>query len=102
MFYCDKCAEKNEWPNEWWRPKSFGRCEMCGKTNECTDIPSSALPDAEPPRCGADLDFDGEIRVRYNCSLPRNHVGAHEAWTNNVITDDMEKDCHARWVHIGG
>lgn len=44
MFFCDTCAEKNKWPQSW--SKSGGRCEVCGKTAVCNDIPSKELPSA--------------------------------------------------------
>lgn len=42
MFFCGKCEKKNDWPNSIF--KSFGRCEVCGKSAECNDVPSSYLP----------------------------------------------------------
>lgn len=47
MFYCDACGKKRHWPVGLVR--SNGRCEVCGKSRECSDIPSSSLPPA-PPR----------------------------------------------------
>jgi len=47
MFYCDACARKRHWPVGLVR--SSGRCEVCGKSRECTDVLSSLLPPA-PPR----------------------------------------------------
>lgn len=49
MFYCDPCAKKNNWPDS--IGKSVGPCEICGKTAECNDRPSSTLPSAEPDLC---------------------------------------------------
>jgi len=46
MFYCEKCRKKNKWPKS--VSGSRGRCEMCGKTADCYDTPSSALPDPKP------------------------------------------------------
>jgi hypothetical protein len=42
MFYCDTCGEKKEWPKG--LVKSYGRCEVCGTTAVCSDIPSRELP----------------------------------------------------------
>lgn len=42
MFYCDKCRNEYGWPFSLYR--SFGRCEMCGNTTRCNDVPSSQLP----------------------------------------------------------
>lgn len=42
MFYCDKCKEKNNYPES--LVKSYGQCELCGKTEECNDVPSNRLP----------------------------------------------------------
>lgn len=44
MFYCEKCAKKNEWPYEFYMSQSRGPCEMCDKVSVCVDVPSSALP----------------------------------------------------------
>jgi hypothetical protein len=44
MFYCDACATKNGWPDDFWRGQSRGPCEVCGKVAACYDVPSSALP----------------------------------------------------------
>jgi hypothetical protein len=43
MFYCDRCANNNEWPiNPWMR--SWGPCEVCKSVGSNNDIPSSYLP----------------------------------------------------------
>ena len=41
MFYCEKCREKNQWPESFGR--SRGRCEVCGKTADCHDVASRLL-----------------------------------------------------------
>ena len=46
MFYCDDCARKRGWPTS--GRISYGRCEICRKERECSDVPSSQLP--LPPR----------------------------------------------------
>ena len=46
MFYCKECADKKEWPFEL-PPKSYGKCEMCGKITTCADRACSLLPN--PP-----------------------------------------------------
>lgn len=43
MFYCDACARKNKWPDEFWLPRSRGPCEVCGKVAVCNDVPSTWL-----------------------------------------------------------
>ncbi len=43
MFFCDPCAAREAWPTSL-LSRSHGRCEICGKTADCSDIPSSALP----------------------------------------------------------
>jgi hypothetical protein len=43
MFYCDPCAEHNDWPNMDFLPTSFGKCEMCEDTAVCYDVPSRYL-----------------------------------------------------------
>ena len=45
MFYCEECANKNEWPYEFWMLPSYGPCEMCHKTRVCVDVPCKNLPD---------------------------------------------------------
>lgn len=45
MFYCDACAHKNGWPDDFWLPRSHGPCEVCGKTASCHDVPSTRLSD---------------------------------------------------------
>lgn len=42
MFYCDECANKNEWPETGF--KSYGKCEICGQQSNCNDMPSKDLP----------------------------------------------------------
>lgn len=44
MFFCNDCADERKWPKSLFR--SLGRCEICGKTRECSDVPSSSLPPA--------------------------------------------------------
>ena len=41
MFYCDDCAKKKKYPISWF--KSYGNCEICGKTRECNEVPSKDL-----------------------------------------------------------
>lgn len=41
MFYCDDCAMENEWVISW--TKSYGRCEICGRTDTCSDIHHSQV-----------------------------------------------------------
>ena len=45
MFYCRPCKDEKNWPES--MSLSFGKCELCGKTDTCYDVPSSALPRAE-------------------------------------------------------
>lgn len=42
MFYCDPCAEKNDYPRTMFR--SHGRCECCGNTAVCNERASKDLP----------------------------------------------------------
>lgn len=41
MFFCDICAEKNSYPQSF--SKSYGPCEICHKTAECSDVSSRHL-----------------------------------------------------------
>lgn len=47
MFYCDPCREKKSWPDSPF--KSTGKCELCGVTAVCSDVPSKYLPSPPPP-----------------------------------------------------
>jgi hypothetical protein len=42
MFYDEKCRIRNDWPES--LARSHGRCEVCGKSGLCYDVPSGALP----------------------------------------------------------
>lgn len=42
MFYCTPCQEKRDWPETIF--KSTGKCEICGKSAVCNDMPSKYLP----------------------------------------------------------
>jgi hypothetical protein len=42
MFYCNKCAKENGYPETIF--KSIGVCELCGHVTECNDMLSSELP----------------------------------------------------------
>lgn len=53
MFYCEECAKRNDWPHDFcWQQVSFGRCEICGRTDSCFDVPSRLLP--EPKQKGGE------------------------------------------------
>ena len=54
MFYCKKCAEKYEYPETMF--KSIGRCECCGDSTECNDMPSRLLPE---PKKQAEVKTEG-------------------------------------------
>lgn len=54
MFYCEKCADKNDWPATPFQ--SYGKCETCGKPGLCNDRPSSLLPDPKPTLKVVQLD----------------------------------------------
>ncbi len=45
MFYCKPCGEKNKWPV--YGRDSYGKCEVCGETANCFDVPSAALPETK-------------------------------------------------------
>lgn len=42
MFYCDRCAKRNSWPET--MARSEGPCEICGRTAMCNDRPAHMLP----------------------------------------------------------
>ncbi len=41
MFYCNDCAKKYEYPESF--SKSGGKCELCGESKVCNDVPSREL-----------------------------------------------------------
>lgn len=43
MFYCQTCAGRRGWPDRT-LSRSYGKCEVCGKVDECNDVPSKYLP----------------------------------------------------------
>lgn len=51
MFYCDKCRKKMSWPEGF--SKSYGPCELCGKTSVCNEVHSKHL-----------MDKDGTLKER--------------------------------------
>jgi len=55
MFYCNKCAKENGYPET--ITKSIGVCELCKRVTECNDVPSTELPlpkDFQPKSLGLD------------------------------------------------
>ena len=40
MLYCDKCRLKKNWPDS--LPEQ-GKCEQCGATGQCNDVPAVML-----------------------------------------------------------
>lgn len=52
MFYCDPCKKERRYPGIF--PTSHGKCEICGKTAPCYDVPTSALSKADPAPIGND------------------------------------------------
>lgn len=53
MFYCEPCRIKNKWPES--LGMSYGKCECCGLTSSCYDLPSSSLPSVKTPLYAEDL-----------------------------------------------
>lgn len=45
MFYCDFCANKNEWPITLHR--SHGACEVCHTPADCSNMQSKDLPETK-------------------------------------------------------
>ena len=44
MFVCDECAKENNVDNFYMMLfRSYGPCEMCGKTRSCGDVPCHAI-----------------------------------------------------------
>jgi hypothetical protein len=44
MFYCEKCAKKNNWPTDFYLSQSYGICEICKEKATCFDVPLAHLP----------------------------------------------------------
>jgi len=42
VFYCEPCRVATDWPAS--IVLSYGRCEICGQTKHCHDVPSFELP----------------------------------------------------------
>jgi predicted ATP-dependent serine protease len=42
MFYCKECGTKNNWVES--IVKSYGRCELCGETDICSELTNSGKP----------------------------------------------------------
>lgn len=42
MFFCNACGDQRLWPRSF--SQSYGKCEICGKCDACSDIPSGILP----------------------------------------------------------
>ena len=42
MFYCNVCAEKNQWPTTCFKIR--GTCEICESVGVCNALPSNLLP----------------------------------------------------------
>jgi len=47
MFFCNECAYKNEWQRGF--IKSYGKCEVCGESKSCSDVPSKYLSAVNEP-----------------------------------------------------
>ncbi len=65
MFFCDKCAKKLNWPKG--ACKSYGNCEVCKETSDCSDIPSSFLLDM--PEDPSQMTEEKPYRVCLICNL---------------------------------
>jgi hypothetical protein len=46
MIYCDECAFDRGWVES--NRRIVTQCELCGRTDSCSDTPTSRLP--KPPR----------------------------------------------------
>lgn len=42
MLYCNTCGDERLWPRNF--SQSYGQCEICGKCDPCSDVPSGVLP----------------------------------------------------------
>jgi len=49
MLYCEDCRVKKEWPKSKSLPTIRRKCEVCGRPQDCHDVPVSQLPLAKAP-----------------------------------------------------
>lgn len=63
MFYCDRCAHRRGWRRTIFR--STGPCELCQRTQDCSDMPSKflPLPDKRMQVKARFTDTDGDERI---------------------------------------
>lgn len=62
MFYCDMCAFERGYP-EGFR-KSRGPCEFCGKTRNCSDVPTPILTKYDERK---KADIGSEVAEQWKC-----------------------------------
>ena len=66
MFYCNTCKDIYNYPESF--VLSYGKCEMCGETSECYDVPSSALPKRESSEEEVDIQATLDTVARMHSS----------------------------------
>lgn len=42
MYYCDPCAQKNRYPESWYKVNTI--CELCGQDTTCNMVDKSHIP----------------------------------------------------------
>lgn len=53
MFYCNDCAAESSHPTFDKMYQSWGRCETCGQTAGCNDVPTTILDAIDEKRTTA-------------------------------------------------
>lgn len=81
MFICvDQCIERYD---NWAISRSYGPCEICGKTKECYDIPSKYLKLKPPKITEEDIAFYEQWLKDYM------HQGFEADPNKETFTDDF-------------
>lgn len=93
MFYCENCADENEWPLS--AHRSLGNCEMCGSTAACCDVPSRSLPMAKAKSKSKRQVYHGPYETCVHCPKLYIEKGAPGAcpflWPS--ATNSVPKKC---------
>lgn len=103
MFFCEKCRKKRNWPDS--IGKSYGRCEVCGQSTLCNDVPSCALPTPPSPKPKPkikpkpkpkppepDPEYDWEY-CECGCHGHSLSVGGQHYWVHTALVYDKNGKC---------
>jgi len=95
MLYCTPCADKHEYPTTSF--KSNGKCELCGKTESCNDVPSKYLPmRVKDPSLGAITPDNVEESIEMAIAMYEKRKSYADCifWANvlDVLKQKWERD----------